>query len=338
MTTMATPDIANGYDDQDKGRPGEQPQLFDNNDKRIENLYNHLRDVVKEYGPEAPDYASTIDEIKQILNEHLSRVREVGNDWAATLNDKTLENNGLKDTIRELKAQTNDENQSQVLEQGIQSYIEKRTKEMEEALVVAKKERDGIYKQLEEEKCAHNASRELVNEYNAKNDALTALITEMRSSDKYNVDTINAEITAERDKLQQMYNELKVKSERNYVECDSPLSDKLDMLCDAISRNSDVAKTRELWQQDLDELNEIYEERLIQKESEWEVANDVSVKDLDDKYKNSQLSIKQRLALSLKDRKELMEKMATAKLSYERENAVLIFFTMLFFISLIFWN
>eukprot|EP01084_Bolivina_argentea_P214827 364670_1 len=188
MTTMATPDIANGYDDQDKGRPGEQPQLFDNNDKRIENLYNHLRDVVKEYGPEAPDYASTIDEIKQILNEHLSRVREVGNDWAATLNDKTLENNGLKDTIRELKAQTNDENQSQVLEQGIQSYIEKRTKEMEEALVVAKKERDGIYKQLEEEKCAHNASRELVNEYNAKNDALTALITEMRSSDKYNVD------------------------------------------------------------------------------------------------------------------------------------------------------
>eukprot|EP01083_Nonionella_stella_P015510 43409_1 len=333
--SVESPIINNDIDGDTPSEDEEGCELLDI-DEKIERLRNQLRDTMNEYHPDVPDTSGTIDEIKQILNEHLTRVRAAGKDWAATLNDKTLENNSLRDTIRTLKAKENDYNQSQMLEQGIDAYLQQRTEEMQQTLANATEERDAIYKQLEEEKRGHNASRELVEQYKSQSDDLTKIINEIRRTNNYNVDAINAEIAAERDRLQPMYNELKVQSARNALMCDQELSDKLHAICEAISKTApDATKTRGLWQQDLEELREIYQQKVNQHESQWERVKDESIDSLDGEYKKLETGIDDRLQRLLKERSELKSQMANDKMSYNIENGLLIVCAIIFYFLLV---
>eukprot|EP01084_Bolivina_argentea_P025566 47540_1 len=208
-------------------RPEERSAVLDSNDL-MNNLYTH------------PDLTN---DIKQTLNAYCKAL-------TGTLNDKTLENNSLRDAIRVLKAKQNDHQQSNILEQGINAYIQKRTKDMDQSLHKAIKERDAMYKQLEEEKRAHEASRERIALYKSQNDALTTLIHQLKARTKRKMNGINPEP----DVLQPMYDDLKAK----LIECDAHVSDKLDAICDAISRPKHTRKTHSLWKDDLDELDQIY--------------------------------------------------------------------------------
>eukprot|EP01083_Nonionella_stella_P038038 103600_1 len=249
------------------GRVAEQFQLFCN---------KHLIDadhIVKE----SDDAAITI-EIKRVLNEHLFRVRAVGDKWESALNEKTLENNSMRDTIRELKAKQNDYHQSQVLQQGIDSYIQQRTEEMEQSLAVAMMEKNQIYEELEEERMAHEASRAQIQELKSRNESLSTLMEEMRRKDQYNIDTISAGVAGQ----------FTSGFERNTLQLDAYLNDKLDAVCQAITVHEDVTKTPSIWKKDLEELKQIYRDRFDTKLDDVERENQT----LRDKIKANEKQIR----------------------------------------------
>ena len=127
----------------------ERFQVQDIND-RLDNLYAHLRDVVKEYGFAPPDYSGTVNEIKEIFDKHLLRVTAFGSDWEKKLNEKSAEIDGLKDEIKKLRLEKNNYHQLNVLEEGINAYIDKRINRTREALDASLQEKDEAIKQLQQ--------------------------------------------------------------------------------------------------------------------------------------------------------------------------------------------
>ena len=116
----------------------ERFSLSDIND-RLANIYAHLRDVVKEYGTEPPDFTNQIQEIKQLFDNHLLRVKSITQDWNKKLNQKTKENNHLKDEIKLLKAEKSNINRYQALQQGIDAYVQSKTHKITKALQMMQK-------------------------------------------------------------------------------------------------------------------------------------------------------------------------------------------------------
>ena len=127
----------------------ERFQVQDIND-RLDNLYAHLRDVVKEYGFAPPDYSGTVNEIKEIFDKHLLRVAAFGSDWEKELNEKSAQIDGLKDEIKKLRVEKNNYHQLNVLEEGINAYIEERITKIRKALDAALKETNEAVKQLQQ--------------------------------------------------------------------------------------------------------------------------------------------------------------------------------------------
>eukprot|EP01083_Nonionella_stella_P278893 948517_1 len=255
-----------------------------NLDNRIDNAHIHLRQVVKECVANSPDFYTTdIHQLKHALHEHLSRVCAVTNQWDTlrTLKLKiTLENNSLRDTIKTLTDKQKGYKTSHVLRHGIDEYIDKGNKKMERTLAMAVKQRDEMYKQLEEERRAHQESRELVKKYKSKRDSLEILFGELRSCNEYNAETIEDEMSAERDALQRMCNELE-KEERN-----TQLDEALYGICEAVLHSRpNVDRDQELWEQDFDGLYDVFDSKLKRKEVEWKSVKKESIEqDFDGLY------------------------------------------------------
>ena len=107
----------------------------------------------------------------------------------------------------------------------------------------------------------------------------------LRNLSQHNV---NDAIKRERDDWRKRYNDLYVKCERKKFELDEKVSKEISRVCKAIiaTKSFDAAQVRELWQKDLKELNDIYKQKLLEKNREWQRAKNASIKSLDGEYKH----------------------------------------------------
>jgi len=302
--------VSNGQIHNDgNGRLWERFQLSDINDRLI-NLYEHLRDVVQEFAPPPPDYSGTVHDIQSLFNNHQAAVTDIASKWKKSLALKTQENHQLNDEIKRLRAMLNNAKRDSAFRNGIEHYIAMRTNEMEQALQSVIKQKDDALQLLEQERRKHA-------EYRQKYEQLTKTMEEMQKQDTYNVDN---ELLDERNEYRRKYEDLCVKYERKKFELDEKFGSALEAICGTIQSTKcfDPEEARKLWQEDLDKLNKIYDDRLTQKELDWQKAKNQSMRTLDEEYTHLSNGIKEALQFARNENSELKRSLKQKEEEHER--------------------
>lgn len=153
LTSMDLYCDTNNNENDNKIKKSRLWERFSVNDinKRLDNIYNNLKNVVQEYGSDPPDYSPQIQEIKQLFNRHQLKVKSMTENWNRNLNGKDSEIHRLKDEIKRLKANLNNNARNQALEQGIDAYIQSKTQKLHRQFQAIKKEKEdaiGRYEQV----------------------------------------------------------------------------------------------------------------------------------------------------------------------------------------------